>query len=159
MLVEGRIDGASGTQSFWRVVVPLLSPMTFFLLFTNVVYALFDSFGLVDILTRVRNLDVLVAIDDFGTGYSSLAYLVTLPVYVLKIDRSFVIKMAQDSGYMGLVQTIVSLAHNLELEVVAEGIEKPEEAKLLKLLRCEYGQGNLYGKPVPAEEFAALLKK
>jgi len=118
-----------------------------------------DHRRVVDILTRVRNLDVPVAIDDFGTGYSSLAYLVTLPVDVLKIDRSFVIKMAQDSGYMGLVQTIVSLAHNLELEVVAEGIEKPEEAKLLKLLRCEYGQGNLYGKPVPAEEFAALLKK
>ncbi|GGZ05002.1 EAL domain-containing protein [Pseudoduganella plicata] len=118
-----------------------------------------DHRRVVDILTRVRNLDVPVAIDDFGTGYSSLAYLVTLPVDVLKIDRSFVIKMAQDSGYMGLVQTIVSLAHNLELEVVAEGIEKPEEAKLLKLLRCEYGQGNLYGKPVPAEEFALLLKK
>ena len=118
-----------------------------------------DHRRVVDILTRVRNLDVPVAIDDFGTGYSSLAYLVTLPVDVLKIDRSFVIKMAQDSGYMGLVQTIVSLAHNLDLEVVAEGIEKQEEAKLLKLLRCEYGQGNLYGKPVPAAEFAALLKK
>ncbi|AVR96854.1 bifunctional diguanylate cyclase/phosphodiesterase [Pseudoduganella armeniaca] len=117
-----------------------------------------DHRRVVDILTRVRNLDVPVAIDDFGTGYSSLAYLVTLPVDVLKIDRSFVIKMAQDSGYMGLVQTIVSLAHNLDLKVVAEGIEKEEEAKLLKLLRCEYGQGNLYGKPVPAEEFAGLLK-
>ncbi|WUR15979.1 EAL domain-containing protein [[Empedobacter] haloabium] len=117
-----------------------------------------DHRRVVDILTRVRNLDVPVAIDDFGTGYSSLAYLVTLPVDVLKIDRSFVIKMAQDAGYMGLVQTIVSLAHNLDLKVVAEGIEKQEEAKLLKLLRCEYGQGNLYGKPVPAEEFAALLK-
>jgi PAS domain S-box-containing protein len=116
-----------------------------------------DHRRVVDILTRVRDLDVPVAIDDFGTGYSSLAYLVTLPVDVLKIDRSFVMKMAQDAGYMGMVSTIVSLAHNLDLKVVAEGIETAEEAKLLKLLRCEQGQGYLYGRPVPAEEFGKLL--
>ncbi len=113
----------------------------------------------VDILTRVRELNVPVAVDDFGTGYSSLAYLVTLPVDVLKIDRSFVIKMTQDAAYMALVSTIVTLAHNLDMKVVAEGIETEEEAKLLKLLRCEYGQGYLYGKPLPAAEFAKLLKR
>ncbi|QGZ37740.1 PAS domain S-box-containing protein [Pseudoduganella flava] len=118
-----------------------------------------DHRRVIDTLTRVRNLDVPVAIDDFGTGYSSLAYLVTLPVDVLKIDRSFVMKMAQDAGYMGLVSTIVSLAHNLDLKVVAEGIETEEESKLLKLLRCEQGQGYLYGRPVPAEEFAKLLRR
>ncbi len=118
-----------------------------------------DHRRVVDILTRVRDLDVPVAIDDFGTGYSSLAYLVTLPVDVLKIDRSFVMKMAQDAGYMGLVSTIVSLAHSLDLKVVAEGIETEEEAKLLRLLRCEQGQGYLYGRPLPAEEFAKLLRR
>ncbi|WP_165390982.1 bifunctional diguanylate cyclase/phosphodiesterase [Pseudoduganella lutea] len=116
-----------------------------------------DQRRVVDILNRVRELEVPVAIDDFGTGYSSLAYLVTLPVDVLKIDRSFVVKMTQDANYMGMVQTIVSLAHNLELKVVAEGIETEEEAKFLKLLRCEQGQGYLYGRPLPAEEFGKLL--
>ncbi|MGB9989888.1 bifunctional diguanylate cyclase/phosphodiesterase [Massilia sp. SM-13] len=118
-----------------------------------------DHARVVDILTRVRNLEVPIAIDDFGTGYSSLAYLVTLPVDVLKVDRSFVMKMTHDAGYMGLVSTIVSLAHNLDLKVVAEGIETEEEAKLLRLLRCEQGQGYLYSRPVPAEDFAALLRR
>ncbi|WP_374580769.1 putative bifunctional diguanylate cyclase/phosphodiesterase [Pseudoduganella sp.] len=116
-----------------------------------------DHDRVVEILSKVRALDVPVAIDDFGTGYSSLSYLVSLPVDVMKIDRSFVTRMSQDAGYMGLVSTVVSLAHNLDLKVVAEGIETEEEAKLLKLLRCEQGQGYLYGHPVPADEFAALL--
>jgi EAL domain-containing protein (putative c-di-GMP-specific phosphodiesterase class I) len=116
-----------------------------------------DLARVVDILTRIRSHGVPIAIDDFGTGYSSLAYLVTLPVDVLKVDRSFVMKMAHDAGYMGLVSTIVSLAHNLDLKVVAEGIETEEEAKLLRLLRCEQGQGYLYSRPVPAGEFAAML--
>ncbi|MGO4377995.1 EAL domain-containing protein [Pseudoduganella sp. RAF19] len=117
-----------------------------------------DHARVIDVLTRVRALDVPVAIDDFGTGYSSLAYLVTLPVDVMKIDRSFVMKMSQDAGYMGLVSTVVTLAHNLDLKVVAEGIETEEEAKLLKLLRCEQGQGFLYSRPVPADQFATLLR-
>jgi diguanylate cyclase len=117
-----------------------------------------DHDRVVEILSKVRALDVPVAIDDFGTGYSSLSYLVSLPVDVMKIDRSFVTRMSQDAGYMGLVSTVVSLAHNLDLKVVAEGIETEEEAKLLKLLRCEQGQGYLYGHPVPADEFAALLE-
>jgi EAL domain-containing protein (putative c-di-GMP-specific phosphodiesterase class I)/GGDEF domain-containing protein len=118
-----------------------------------------DHKRVVDILSRVRALDVPVAIDDFGTGYSSLAYLVSLPVDVMKIDRSFVMKMAQDAGYMGLVSTVVTLAHNLDMKVVAEGIETEEEAKLLKLLRCEQGQGFLYSHPVPADDFRAMLRK
>jgi len=117
-----------------------------------------DQHRVIDVLSRVRALDVPVAIDDFGTGYSSLAYLVTLPVDVMKIDRSFVMRMSQDAGYMGLVSTVVTLAHNLDLKVVAEGIETEEEAKLLKLLRCEQGQGYLYSRPVPPDEFAALLR-
>jgi diguanylate cyclase (GGDEF)-like protein len=117
-----------------------------------------DHDRVVEILTKVRALHVPVAIDDFGTGYSSLSYLVRLPVDVMKIDRSFVNRMSQDAGYMGLVSTVVSLAHNLDLKVVAEGIETEEEAKLLKLLRCEQGQGYLYGHPVPADEFAAMLE-
>ena len=98
-----------------------------------------------------------VAIDDFGTGYSSLAYLVTLPIDELKIDRAFVMRMTAEPAYMGLVTTIISLAHNLNLKVVAEGVETDEQAHLLRLLRCDQAQGYRYSKPVPADEFARTL--
>lgn len=109
------------------------------------------------VLGALRNLGIPIAIDDFGTGYSSLAYLVTLPIDELKIDRAFVIKMTTDPAYLGLVNTIISLAHNLNLKVVAEGIETEEQAKLLRLLKCEEAQGYLYSPPIPAEHFSALL--
>lgn len=108
-------------------------------------------------LRTIRELGVPVALDDFGTGYSSLSYLATLPVDVLKIDRSFVRKMMTEIHYMTLVNNIIQLAHGLDLKVVAEGVETKEEAQLLKLLRCEQAQGYLYSKPVNAEAFAAML--
>jgi EAL domain-containing protein (putative c-di-GMP-specific phosphodiesterase class I)/GGDEF domain-containing protein len=112
----------------------------------------------VETLNDIRSLDVAVAIDDFGTGYSSLAYLVTLPVDVLKVDRSFVQQMAGDPRYLGLVSTIITLGHNLGLRIVAEGIETEEQAAMLRQLKCEQGQGFLYGRPLPAGEFEALLR-
>ncbi len=108
-------------------------------------------------LRAIRELGVPVALDDFGTGYSSLSYLATLPVDVLKIDRSFVKEMTVEIHYMTLVSSIIQLAHGLDLKVVAEGVESKEEAQLLKLLRCEQAQGYLYSKPVTAEAFAAML--
>jgi EAL domain-containing protein (putative c-di-GMP-specific phosphodiesterase class I) len=108
-------------------------------------------------LRAIRELGVPVALDDFGTGYSSLSYLATLPVDVLKIDRSFVRKMTTEVHYMTLVNSIIQLAHGLDLKVVAEGVEIKKEAQLLKLLRCEQAQGYLYGKPLTAEAFAAKL--
>jgi EAL domain-containing protein (putative c-di-GMP-specific phosphodiesterase class I) len=98
-----------------------------------------------------------IAIDDFGTGYSSLAYLARLPVSTIKIDRSFVITMLQDANTMTLVSTIISLAHSLGLKVVAEGVDQEEQAKVLRLLRCDEMQGYLFGKPVPAETMSILL--
>ncbi|MGM5058370.1 sensor domain-containing phosphodiesterase [Rhizobium sp. 814_E9_N1_1] len=109
-------------------------------------------------LSTIRELGVPVALDDFGTGYSSLSYLATLPVDVLKIDRTFVRKMMTEIHYMTLVNNIIQLAHGLDLKVVAEGVETKEEAQLLKLLRCEQAQGYLYSKPVNAEAFAAMLR-
>jgi EAL domain-containing protein (putative c-di-GMP-specific phosphodiesterase class I) len=97
-------------------------------------------------------------VDDFGTGYSSLGYLAQLPVQALKIDRSFIIRMGEDPNAMTLVSTIISLAHALRLKVIAEGVETEDQAKFLRLLRCDEMQGYLFSKPVPAEQLVALLK-
>jgi EAL domain-containing protein (putative c-di-GMP-specific phosphodiesterase class I) len=95
-----------------------------------------------------------VAIDDFGTGYSSLNYLARLPADEIKIDRSFIALLTESPETMGLVTNIITLAHSLSLQVVAEGVEE-EQAKLLRLLRCDAVQGYLFGKPMPEEEFEA----
>lgn len=108
-------------------------------------------------LQALRKIGIVIAIDDFGTGYSSLSYLVTLPIDELKIDRAFIMKMTAEPAYMGLVNTIISLAHNLNLKVVAEGVETNAQADLLRLLRCDQAQGYLYSKPVPADVFAGML--
>jgi diguanylate cyclase (GGDEF)-like protein/PAS domain S-box-containing protein len=110
-------------------------------------------------LTAVRGLGVRIAIDDFGTGYSSLGYLAKLPVHALKIDRSFISQMHQDPNAMTLVSTIISLAHSLRLKVIAEGVETEDQAKFLRLLRCDEMQGYLVSKAVPADEVVALLRK
>jgi len=108
-------------------------------------------------LKQLREHGVMFAIDDFGTGYSSLSYLAKLPVQALKIDRSFVLAMSDDPDTMTLVQTIISLAHSLNLRVIAEGVESEEQAKLLRLLRCDEIQGYLFSHPLPFEQMTALL--
>ncbi len=109
-------------------------------------------------LTSVHALGVNIAIDDFGTGYSSLGYLAKLPVQSLKIDRSFIIAMVEDPDTMTLVSTIISLAHSLRLKVVAEGVDSEDQAKHLRILRCDEMQGYLFSKPLPLEELTALLE-
>jgi diguanylate cyclase (GGDEF)-like protein len=113
----------------------------------------------IDKLTTLRDMGVKIAIDDFGTGYSSLAYLARLPVEELKIDRSFVASMLDDPSAMTLVSTIISLAHALKLNVVAEGVETEEQAKILRLLRCDQMQGYLISKPLPFDDMTAYLGK
>ena len=108
-------------------------------------------------LTEIQGLGMRIAIDDFGTGYSSLAYLAKLPVQTLKIDRSFIITMLKNPDTMTLVQTMISLAHSLRLKVVAEGVDEEEQAKMLRLLRCDEMQGYLFSKPLPFEQMTALL--
>jgi diguanylate cyclase (GGDEF)-like protein/PAS domain S-box-containing protein len=108
-------------------------------------------------LVAVRDLGVKIAIDDFGTGYSSLGYLTKLPVQVLKIDRAFVASMLDDPSAMTLVSTIISLAHALRLEVVAEGVESEEQAKILRLVRCDQMQGFLVSRPVPFDDMTTFL--
>ena len=110
-------------------------------------------------LRALRDMGLNIAIDDFGTGYSSLAYLAKLPVHSLKIDRSFVIAMANDPDTLTLVSTIISLARSLRLKVVAEGVETEEQAKILRLLRCDQMQGYLISRPIPEAELQALLRQ
>ena len=111
----------------------------------------------VRLLDGLRQLGCQVAIDDFGTGYSSLSYLARLPVDTVKIDRSFVTLLAHSPETMALVNNVIALSHSLGLQVVAEGVEEEEQAKLLRLLRCDQLQGYLLGRPMPATEFGALL--
>jgi len=104
-------------------------------------------------LHAIRAMGITIAIDDFGTGFSSLAYLARLPVDTLKIDRSFVVDMTAGPEGLALVSTIISLAHALNLKVVAEGVETEEQSRLLRLLACDEMQGFLFSKPVPGEIF------
>jgi EAL domain-containing protein (putative c-di-GMP-specific phosphodiesterase class I) len=112
----------------------------------------------IEVLQQVRSLGIPVAIDDFGTGYSSLAYIVTLPIDELKIDRAFVKKITADAAYEGIVRTCVSLARGLNLKVVAEGVETEAQAAALRNLGCDQAQGFFYSPPVPAEQLVKMLR-
>ncbi len=109
-------------------------------------------------LAAVREMGFGIAIDDFGTGYSSLSYLSRLPVDVLKIDRSFIIDMTERPNSLAIVTTIITLAHALEMKVVAEGVDQEEQAKLLRLLRCDLIQGNFCAPPLPWEQITDRLQ-
>jgi diguanylate cyclase (GGDEF)-like protein/PAS domain S-box-containing protein len=102
----------------------------------------------VKLLTQLRNLGVQLSIDDFGTGYSSLSYLQRFPIDTLKIDRSFVTQMMENEENLAIVRTIVALAQNLGMDVVAEGVETEDQLRLLRKLECENGQGFLFSTPL-----------
>ena len=108
-------------------------------------------------LKRLREIGVQLGIDDFGTGYSSLSYLHRFPVNTLKVDRSFVGRMDEASEYREIVRTIVSLAHTLGMEVVAEGVETRGQRSQLEALGCEYSQGYFFSKPMPADKASEYL--
>ncbi len=111
----------------------------------------------VQILTQLKELGVQLSIDDFGTGYSSLNYLHRLPFDSLKIDRSFIIAVGENGENSEILQTIMSLANNLKMRVIAEGIETETQLSLLQNLGCHYGQGYLMSKPLPKDEMERLL--
>lgn len=113
----------------------------------------------VAMLSRLQEAGIKISIDDFGTGYSSLGYLKHLPIDVLKIDKSFINDVTTDPDDAALVTAVITLAHNLRLKVVAEGVETEEQLTFLQNLNCDEWQGYLFSKPVPAEAFEALLVK
>jgi EAL domain-containing protein (putative c-di-GMP-specific phosphodiesterase class I) len=111
----------------------------------------------VRMLSNLKSLGVKLSIDDFGTGYSSLSQLHSLPFDTLKIDRSFVYTVGPNGENSEILQTIISLAKNLHMGVIAEGIETENQLDLLRNLGCDYGQGYLLSKPLPKEQLTELL--
>jgi EAL domain-containing protein (putative c-di-GMP-specific phosphodiesterase class I) len=109
-------------------------------------------------LVQLRKLGVKIAIDDFGTGFSSLSYLLQYEVDRLKIDRSFVSRSADDPNAAAIVQSIISMAHGLNLKVVAEGVETSEQLNFLLRKRCDEAQGFYFGQPVPADKICEAAR-
>jgi EAL domain-containing protein (putative c-di-GMP-specific phosphodiesterase class I) len=109
-------------------------------------------------LERLRAVGVSIAIDDFGTGYSSLAHLKGLPVDEIKVDKSFVASMLDDASDEAIVRSVIDLARNLGIRVVAEGVEDDATAAALARAGCELGQGYLFSRPVPAVRFGGWLR-
>ncbi|MCP1144701.1 EAL and GGDEF domain-containing protein [Lysinibacillus endophyticus] len=114
---------------------------------------------LINKITEMKELGLTVAIDDFGTGYSSLGYLKEFPIDVLKIDRSFIVNMNEGESGIAMVAAIISLAHALNLKVVAEGVETAKELEILRKYNCEYVQGYYFSKPISVEEITAKLSR
>jgi len=111
----------------------------------------------IDILKEIRNLGIEISIDDFGTGYSSLSYLKRLPINKLKIDQSFIRDIPNDEDDMAITKTIIGLANNLKLEVIAEGVETIQQQQFLLENGCPQAQGYLFSKPLNLEGITALL--
>lgn len=112
--------------------------------------------AILDVLLRFRDAGIGVAIDDFGTGYSSLAYLKKFHIDILKIDQSFTRNLSPDSPDFALCEAIVVMAHRLGLKVVAEGVETEQQRDLLRQIGCDYAQGFLYARALPADQFEAF---
>ena len=111
----------------------------------------------IEVLAGLRRLGVELAIDDFGTGYSSLAYLKLLPLDRLKLDRSFLVDVENDTYNAAICSTTISLAHSLGLDVVAEGVEIPSQLEFLRLRGCDVVQGFYFCRPLPAEAMETFL--
>lgn len=122
--------------------------------------AMEDVTGTIDQLIKLKALNLKLSLDDFGTGYSSLSYLHQLPTDTLKIDQSFVGRMEETSGKdSDIVKTIITLGHQLGMDIIAEGIETAEQLAGLRKLNCNYGQGYFFAKPLPEEAATALIAK
>ncbi|MBA3944456.1 MAG: EAL domain-containing protein [Herpetosiphonaceae bacterium] len=112
-----------------------------------------------DVLAYLRSLDIQLHVDDFGTGYSSLGALDQFPISALKIDRLFVMRLGANGEHGELLETIITLAHNLRIEVIAEGVETVAQREYLRMLGCDYGQGYLFSPAVDARGASALLAR
>jgi EAL domain-containing protein (putative c-di-GMP-specific phosphodiesterase class I) len=109
-------------------------------------------------IDELKQMGMKVAIDDFGTGYSSLSYLTNFPSDLLKIDKSFIDKMNQSDSSKQYVAMIINIGHTLDLKVISEGVESPDQIEVLRDIGCDYIQGYIWGKPMPPEEAYKLVK-
>jgi len=116
-----------------------------------------DAASALLVLHALKDIGVLLAIDDFGTGYSSLSYLQRFPLDILKVDRMFVAELGMRTGGDEIVSAVIELAHALGLEVVAEGVETEQQLDVLRMLGCDFAQGFLFSRPVPASELRAMF--
>jgi EAL domain-containing protein (putative c-di-GMP-specific phosphodiesterase class I) len=110
-------------------------------------------------LADLKARGIAVSLDDFGTGYSSLSYLQRFPVDYLKIDRSFMRDLSPDSKNFALCRAMIGIAHEFGMRVVAEGVESEDQLDLLVAAGCDFGQGYLFGRPMDAAAFGALLQR
>jgi diguanylate cyclase (GGDEF)-like protein/PAS domain S-box-containing protein len=110
-------------------------------------------------LWKLNGCSIRIAMDDFGTGYSSLAYLKKFPIHLLKIDRSFIKDLEQNPEDQTIVKAIIAMAHALNVDVIAEGVEREEQKELLKAFGCRFAQGFHFSRPLPAREFTSLLAR
>ena len=116
-----------------------------------------DEAIVIDQLRALRSIGISIALDDFGTGFSSLSHLSRLPIDIVKIDRSFVEQVDTSPRHHALTNGIVRLARDLDLDVVAEGIETAAQLALVEDMGCQYGQGYLLARPVPAETIVSQV--
>ncbi|KAA9010928.1 putative bifunctional diguanylate cyclase/phosphodiesterase [Niallia endozanthoxylica] len=117
----------------------------------------FESSHASHVVQELSQMGIKLSIDDFGTGYSSLQYLKKMPIHTLKIDQSFVRDLPNDSNDASIVQTIISMAKHMHLEVIAEGVESNEQLAFLKNYQCQMAQGYFFSKPLPSRDVEALL--
>ena len=119
----------------------------------------FESSHASHVVQELSQMGIKLSIDDFGTGYSSLQYLKKMPIHTLKIDQSFVRDLPNDSNDASIVQTIISMAKHMQLEVIAEGVESNEQLAFLKHYQCQMAQGYYFSKPLPSRDVEALLNR
>ncbi|MBV1820706.1 EAL domain-containing protein [Bacteroidales bacterium MSK.15.36] len=110
------------------------------------------------ILNEIKKLGIKIALDDFGTGYSSLSYLRLLPINKLKIDKSFIDNICIQKKDKAIVEGIIKLAHEMDIDIIAEGVESKEQSDILKDMGCDNIQGYYFSKPISEDEFEKLLR-
>jgi EAL domain-containing protein (putative c-di-GMP-specific phosphodiesterase class I) len=118
-----------------------------------------DRHALVGALNALSRAGIKIDFDDFGTGYASLTHLKEYPVDRIKLDRSFISQLPHDRESLGIVRAVISLAHELDKEVIAEGVETAEQAELLADMGCNFLQGYLFSKPMPAAAAGEYLRR